>query len=180
MLASRWYFSSPFNNVEVIVHRKQMQVFIQPERIKLFVHPLLLPHPIVAQSPSDYNSCVARNFSGGCTTGAVCTGAGSGLHCYCNQVCYSFGDCCPDIKCTPAITIPSSCVQANFFGCCDTWDCHGQGGSTSCYCDQDCYALGDCCNDVEDVGRYPPATAEPGSSEQIPGLLRHSFVLLRA
>lgn len=48
-------------------------------------------------------------------------------------------------------TLSGSCDAAGFTGCCNdtTSTCAGSDGT--CYCDQICYPLGDCCDDISDI-----------------------------
>ena len=93
---------------------------------------------------------------------------GSGGFCYCDLLCYSYGDCCSDIADIGCVAQQeSSCVTAGFSGgCCSSSEvsCEGTGGSTSCYCDQFCYQVGDCCNDIKNISCYENTTATDGMS----------------
>lgn len=83
-------------------------------------------------------------------------GSPSSPTCYCDLLCHSIGDCCDDIlDIGCGGNVPSSCVAAGFHdGCCTSSQpsCQGTNGTTSCYCDQLCYTVGDCCNDVSEIG----------------------------
>ena len=44
-------------------------------------------------SSSIIGSCASLNITGCCDNGTCYTGTG----CYCDQLCYQYNDCCPDI-----------------------------------------------------------------------------------
>lgn len=122
------------------------------------------PLRYTGQTSGTGGSCVNANFTGCCTSGTGCQGAG-GL-CYCDLLCYSIGDCCSDIAqagCVNGTVTPSSCQAANYTadsnGCCTSGSCRGVG-DTVCYCDQLCYTFNDCCGDLNATGCSPP-TATP-------------------
>ena len=62
-----------------------------------------------------------------------------------------------------------SCVSLNLNGCCTRAPCSNLG----CFCDQGCFAMNDCCGDINDIGCFPPGagtsttTIEASSSEFI-------------
>jgi hypothetical protein len=39
----------------------------------------------------------------------------------------------------------------------------------SCYCDQYCYIVGDCCGDIEDIGCFPAGGGGSGSGSGVGG-----------
>ena len=46
-------------------------------------------------------SCVSRGFTGCCPTNGntqYCILGSSNSYCYCDQDCYTYNDCCPDIR----------------------------------------------------------------------------------
>jgi hypothetical protein len=68
--------------------------------------------------------------------------------CYCDENCFAFGDCCPDV-CAPGTCIslsgcnPGGC-NSNPAVLCGT----GVQAPDGCYCDEACFSAGDCCPDV--------------------------------
>ena len=42
--------------------------------------------------------------------------------------------------------ITGSCVAAGFSACCEDEDC--RGSPQSCFCDELCHGVGDCCDDI--------------------------------
>jgi subtilisin family serine protease len=57
--------------------------------------------------------------------------------CQCDDVCVTFGDCCPDFQQFCGID-PNSCLDNN--------TCGGQAPG-GCFCDSQCVTFGDCCPD---------------------------------
>lgn len=43
------------------------------------------------------------------------------------------------------------CVAAGFTGCCNDTTSNCTGSNGTCHCDQICYSLGDCCDDISDI-----------------------------
>ena len=103
-------------------------------------------------------SCVAQGFTGCCTSSCVVSAGGS--TCYCDQLCFSFGDCCSDIEeagCFPpglpttvsstvtpfSIAIPTPgtyTFMPKIFFYFESYAVSA-GGSSTCHCDQVCYKI---------------------------------------
>jgi hypothetical protein len=117
----------------------------------------------------------AANGGGGGTDGScagVCGDASPDGSCFCDESCASFGDCCADVcdECSelescggppPGCTDDGDCAAGETCntatGACEapiTGSCAGAcgaEGSGNCFCDESCFAFGDCCEDVCDV-----------------------------
>ena len=55
------------------------------------------------------------------------------------------------------ISMSGSCVSEGYTGCCESGDCRG-GELSRCFCDEICYTLEDCCDDILDIACSPPGT----------------------
>ena len=94
---------------------------------------------------------------------------GSGGDCYCDKQCHIYNDCCSDIDSIGCTYTESSCVAANYSGCCTGSSCQGTGGDSSCYCDSLCYFVGDCCTDIASIGCYQNQTNSTSGNINIVG-----------
>jgi hypothetical protein len=94
---------------------------------------------------------------------SACECGGFGGNCYCDELCFMFGDCCADVcddgachdslagcvTCGDAVCegveescgCPADCVDDAHS--CSECECGGSGGD--CMCDESCVADGDCC-----------------------------------
>ena len=49
--------------------------------------------------------------------------------------------------------IVGSCVAAGFSACCEDEDC--RGSTQTCFCDELCHVVGDCCEDIDNTCPKP-------------------------
>ena len=59
--------------------------------------------------------------------------------------------------------IIGSCVAQGFINGCCTTSCAVSNGSSTCYCDQACHNLGDCCSDIEEAGCFSSSITSSNS-----------------
>jgi len=89
------------------------------------------------QPPPAPTSCPAK-----CDSSEAVTTA-EGRTCYCDSVCFSYGDCCEDRAVTCGGPEGGSCQNH----CGKTEAAPGSTPPNLCYCDTGCAARGDCCAD---------------------------------
>uniref|UniRef100_A0A1X7VE53 Fibronectin type-III domain-containing protein n=1 Tax=Amphimedon queenslandica TaxID=400682 RepID=A0A1X7VE53_AMPQE len=120
---------------------------------------------------STLGSCVAVGYDGCCNpqSGVICYGS-SGPQCYCDELCFTYNDCCPDVAaigCLAPTVSPTvnpgagSCIAAGHLSCCvrsSSNTCTGSNGL--CSCSADCYDSGNCCNDISQIGCATPTPTD--------------------
>ena len=64
--------------------------------------------------------------------------------------------------------ILGSCLALNlsYSGCC-LFSLSPPCSNNGCYCDQNCYIVNDCCNDIADIGCHPTFSSSPTISSTI-------------
>jgi len=142
--------------------------------------------PTLSPTPSPSPTPTSPPFIGTGTCDGFCGGIGSDESCFCDNACVEIGDCCPDYEefclvptLSPAPSpspIPSSTFPPfNATGTCNGF-CGGAGSDDSCFCDNDCVEIGDCCPDYEEFCLVPTLSPAPSPTlTQFPTLFLPPF-----